>query len=103
LLGGKSTTLRTVRELKKSHPRLAFSLVIGTDNWRRRREWHCFDLVEKEVPIVVVGRKGQPRFPPNRSTMIREMIAAGEDASSYLAAGVMEHIRKFGLYGHKEP
>ena len=98
MLGGESKTLRTVRELKRRLPGYRFSLVIGTDNWWRRRKWHRFDLIEKECPIIVVGKRNQPRLPDIRSTKIRSLLMAGKDVSPFVSARVLSYIRAHGLY-----
>jgi nicotinate-nucleotide adenylyltransferase len=100
MLGGESRTLRTIRELKRRHPGYRFSLVIGTDNWWQRKKWHRFDLIEKECPIIVIGKRGQPRLPKIRSTMIRSRVAAGKNVSLFLSARVLSYIMEQNLYDH---
>jgi nicotinic acid mononucleotide adenylyltransferase len=118
-IGGRSITLNTVRELKWRKPqelsilvsphlhepylvKLRFSLVIGLDNWLVRDKWEGFDQLEKECRIIVVGKGDQPRLPDIRSTMIRSMLAAGEDVSNMLPRSVLSYIAKHRLYGYRK-
>lgn len=100
-IGGRSVMLNTLRELRSRHPGNEFSLVIGEDNWLRRAEWVQFDVLEKEFPVLVVGRDCQPRLPDIRSTMVRSRIAAGEDVGDMVPAGALAIIRERGLYCRK--
>lgn len=99
ILGGKSLTLRTVRELKKRHPDKLFSLVIGLDNWAIRDKWEGFGELQGECRIIVVGAGDQPSLPGIRSTLVRDMIAMGRDFSNFVPAGVSSIIRTNKLYG----
>jgi nicotinate-nucleotide adenylyltransferase len=115
-IGGRSITLNTVRELKRREfQRMSvfppfkpcsvapcFSLVIGLDNWLVRHKWEGFDQLEKECQIIVIGKDDQPRLPEIRSTMVRDRIAAGEDVSLMVPAGVLSYIEKHGLYLRKK-
>lgn len=100
-LKGRSLMLRTIQTLKRDGKatNTEFSLVIGLDNWLIRDKWEGFDQLEKECRIIVVGKNDQPRLPDVRSTMIRSMLAAGEDVSNMLPKGVLSYIAKHGLYG----
>ncbi len=91
--------LNTLRELRAREPMIDFSLAIGEDNWLRRAEWVQFDVLEREFPVLVVGRDCQPRLPNIRSTMVRERIAAGQDVGDMVPAGALAIIRKRRLYG----
>lgn len=102
-LGGRSVMLNTIRALKAYpvYQHMEFSLVIGWDNWLVRDRWEGFADLEKECPIIVVGKNDQPRLPDIRSTLIRDMVAAGEDISNLVPRGVAKYIANNGLYGRK--
>jgi nicotinate-nucleotide adenylyltransferase len=103
-LKGRSIMLRTIQTLKNYcvyKEAMEFSLVIGMDNWLVRDKWEGFDQLEKECRIIVVGRNDQPRLPDIRSTTIRNMLAAGEDVSGLVPAGVLSYIKQHRLYFHK--
>jgi nicotinic acid mononucleotide adenylyltransferase len=67
-----------------------------------RHKWEGFDQLEKECQIIVIGKDDQPRLPEIRSTMVRDRIAAGEDVSLMVPAGVLSYIEKHGLYLRKK-
>lgn len=53
-----------IRYLKKKHPRHKFSLVLGRDAYQQRASWYRFDLIKKEVGLILFPR-GPGSFIPN--------------------------------------
>ncbi len=123
-LGGRSYTVETLARLKKMYPEDEFSLIMGSDMLRSFPNWY-----RAEDILAMATLTAGARFPEEyeqllevrdsfgamasrievvkiqvfeiSSTRVREICAGGEDASSYLPAGVWDYIRKKDLYGFK--
>jgi len=123
-----SYTLKTVEALKKLHPDVDFSLVMGTDTLLELPTWfRAAELVEI-VGLVVVERGGFSRGEAEivlerafgrevcrrllgcvaygdvvdvSSTQIRAALEGGEDVGRLLPDGVMDYIKRHKLYGWK--
>ena len=96
-------TVDLIRHLKAAFPENNFSLIIGSDNWDVREKWKDFDKIEEMCrEIVVIGRGEEKEkgfsLPDISSTMIKNMIKENQDPDLFLPAGIMEYIRKNGLY-----
>ena len=104
-LGGESRTHDTLRHLITAFPEHRFSLIIGSDILLEKDSWYRFDDIERMVQVLVLGRSGYPSpdgvpvLPAISSTRIREIIAAGGDASSMVPEGVLAYIQRRSLYG----
>ena len=61
---GSGRTYFLIRYLKKRYPRHRFSLVLGRDAYQQRASWYRFDLIEKEVGLIIFPR-GPGSFIPN--------------------------------------
>ncbi len=98
-------TARTLEHLHAKHPGHAFSLVVGADVLAEAEKWYRWDRVRELAGLVVVGREGYPPvegapvLPAISSTLIRERLARGEDASGLVPRRVLEYVRRHGLYG----
>ncbi|MCW5830111.1 MAG: nicotinate (nicotinamide) nucleotide adenylyltransferase [Deltaproteobacteria bacterium] len=102
-------TLNTLRELKRLHPHVNFTLAFGADVIAQRRRWHRFDRIEKEAEVVFFRRPGfgggkgiswisSVEFGDISSTKIRRALATGRNASHLVPARVLEEIGRRGLY-----
>lgn len=60
--GGKTYFL--ICYLKKNHPHHRFLLVLGRDAYQQRASWYRFDLIKKEVGLIIFPR-GPGSFIPN--------------------------------------
>lgn len=58
--GGKSYTVRTVRELRRRFPRAEFHLIIGADNLKTIASWKRIGELVRRVGFIVVRRPGHP-------------------------------------------
>ncbi len=120
--GGKSYTYVTLEELHSADSMLYF--LVGTDMLLTIDEWKCPEKIFEYASICYVRReddKNLSRAVEKKikylketyginiiaieqealeisSTKIRDMIKAGEDASSFLSPEVYEYIRHRGLY-----
>jgi len=56
--GGKSYTVRTVRELARRFPRAEFHLIIGVDNLKEIASWKRIDELCRRAGFIVVTRPG---------------------------------------------
>ncbi len=56
--GRPSYTLDTVRALKKNHPEVGFSFLIGADNLSQLPTWHRWEAVLEEIGLLVGCRPG---------------------------------------------
>lgn len=108
-LGGESITLRTMRELKRRHPRWSLRFVMGTDLLDSCRTWDGWDELEKIAPPMPIGRAGispiregdpTPIAPLVSSTIVRKALEKGDyvAAERYLPQGVLRLIMDHRLY-----
>ena len=93
----------TLALLRNIHSDKEFILVIGSDNWDVRQKWKDFDKIEGMCrKIVVIGRGEEKEngfsLPDISSTMIKKMIKDNQDPDVFLPAGILDYIRKNGLY-----
>ena len=99
-------TIRTLDALKEREPENSFTLVIGADNLADIRRWKDYRRILKEYGVAVFPRSGyaletikaeliledteyrisllNAEMVDISSTIIREAIASGEDASMWL-------------------
>lgn len=106
-------TLEMVQQLKKSNPGRRVMLVVGADCYRDRESWHRWDLLEKEITILVIGREGVDLGELAQGLPITLPAISSTDARTYAAAGdyqrllsivptaVFDQIRMSGHYGYK--
>jgi nicotinate-nucleotide adenylyltransferase len=101
-LAGK--TARTLEHLAAKHPGVRFSLVVGADVLPDTGKWYRWDRVRELAGLIVVGREGYPPvpgapvLPAISSSLVRERLAAGDDAAGLLPRRVLEYVRERGLY-----
>ena len=96
-------TVDLIKYLKENFPENDFSLVIGSDNWDVRQKWKDFDKIEEMCRRIVVIGRGEEKengfsLPDISSTMIKKMIKDNQDPDVFLPAGILDYIRKNGLY-----
>jgi nicotinate-nucleotide adenylyltransferase len=100
-----SRTLDTVRELKRRHPGLRLSLVVGADILPQTPQWKGWPQIQQEVEgLVVLGRAGFPGpwlvvLPDVSSTQVRGWLAAGAGAEKVMDRQVLDYAVARGLYG----
>lgn len=117
-LGGVSYTINTIRALKEIYPqKTEFYLIIGGDQLFSIEKWYRYEAILKECHVVAVTRGdisytdmqeyanelGRVKvlntdIPDVSSHTVREKLAAGEDVSGLVPAGVLEYIGSEGLY-----
>lgn len=96
-------TVDLIKHLKATFPENDFSLLIGSDNWDVREKWKDFDKIEEMCSKIVVIGRGEEKekgfsLPDISSTMIKTMIRENQNPDVFLPAGILEYIRKNGLY-----
>ena len=85
-----SYTWNTLKHLSEDYPQNDFILLMGGDNWKRfERWWHWKDIIW-QYETGIFPRNGEI---PVSSTMIREMLAKGEDISPYVPKTVVRHYQ----------
>lgn len=85
-----SYTWNTLKHLSEDYPQNDFILLMGGDNWKRfERWWHWKDIIW-QYETGIFPRNGEI---PVSSTMIREMLAKGEDISPYVPKAVVRHYQ----------
>ena len=103
--GGPTYTIDTVVAMKQAEPAASVVLVVGADAAAGLARWHRAAELSGLVSVAVVPRRGPAVSPPEgfsfrevamapvdlSSTGIRAALAAGEDPSGLLPAGVI-HI-----------
>jgi nicotinate-nucleotide adenylyltransferase len=108
-----SYMLHTLRALQEMHPMVAFSLLIGADNWECFPRWYRYEEILRDFPIFVYPREGSsidastlpstvtllevPLFPVS-STEIRERLHRGEDITDMVPQAVQEYLKNTPIY-----
>jgi len=101
---GPSYTIDTLKALQETYPDHAFSLILGTDIREETERWKDFDIIERDYPIIWIGREGHKEegcdvvMPDISSTLIRDNIAKGIATDDYLTPEVLEEISLRNLY-----
>lgn len=121
---GKTYTYDTVEIFRQYYPQSSLYWLMGMDSLMQLHTWYKWQEWVQRVNIVVVARSGSifadvPTqlqswlgaalakgelyvldVPPMNvsSTHIREVLLSGGDAGTLLPKGVMDYIRKHGLY-----
>jgi nicotinate-nucleotide adenylyltransferase len=106
--GASGYTVDTLASLRQDHPGTPLVLLIGADQYARRRTWHRWQEIEKLCAIAVVARPGTAvdatanlldMAPlPISASDIRARLARGEDVSALLPPAVLGYIRAHALY-----
>lgn len=108
---GKSYTIDTVRELKRTYPDNEFFFLIGGDMVDMLPEWRGIDELKQLVTFVAFNRPGasaksQPdvHFVPFvevniSSSLIRERLAKGKPIRYFVTPEVEQLIEERNLYG----
>ncbi len=103
-------TWMTLAHLKKLHPGAELGLLLGSDCLQSFTRWRRWKDILRMARLVIGRRPGESAapppgaevlwlegvFPPLSSTGLREALRAGEDVR--LPAGVLQHVRRRGLY-----
>ena len=112
LLSKPSYTIDTLRYLQENFgSEMAFSILMGGDQIAGLKGWKEHEKV-LEYPIYVYPRRGEETrgfegritrldgapLQEFAATDVRERIARGEDVSTMLDPGVLDYIRKKGLW-----
>ncbi|MFM8885983.1 MAG: nicotinate-nucleotide adenylyltransferase [Chthoniobacterales bacterium] len=102
-----SYTVDTLRELKQSHPRDEFVLLIGADNVAKFDTWREPDEIRRLAQIAVLDRAGHAvagdwpivrRLVDISSTGIRARVAAGDSIRYLTPDAVCDYIAAHSLY-----
>jgi NAD+ synthase len=113
---GKSYTLKTIRDLKKEHPKAKIYWLIGEDSLKEIVEgkWYGGLKVLDEATFIVFTRKGSKYKlkkeiakkikmvnlnVPISGKEIRKKIKKGEDVKNLVPKIILDYIKKRGLYG----
>ncbi|MFQ5537023.1 MAG: nicotinate-nucleotide adenylyltransferase [Gemmatimonadota bacterium] len=116
--GGVSYTVDTLRALRARWPGARLFLILGADQVKELPGWKEPEEVLRLAVPAVMDREGfsalevAPDLPGMEravavpvtrvdvsSTLVRERAAAGEDIADLVPPGVLEIIRREGLYG----
>lgn len=115
---GPSYTVDTLRTLRLRHPDAALFLILGSDQVRTLEHgWKEPEEVLRLATLALMDREGETaaevapplpgmeravHVPVTRvdvsSTRIRAAVAAGEDVGEWLPPGVLDVIRREGMY-----
>ena len=106
-----SYTIKTLEALEMAYPDRDFTLLIGADNWEKFDLWYKGDEILSRYGVIVYPRDSRcvPPLPPGAvwlpselhdvsSTMIRNMVACGENITAYVPPAVAEYIEQNKLY-----
>lgn len=125
---GNTYTVDTLRLLKKAYPDTEFCYIIGADQLYALDRWHEPEELFSLCRFAAAGRiterqergmEEQAAYLSEKygadisllnfeisdvsSTMVRGLIAGGQDVSGLVPAPVISLIRKWGLYGAASP
>ncbi len=112
---GPSFTLDTVRELQAAKPGAEWFLIIGQDQYANLHSWRDWRELLARVTLAVANRPGVAIEPHEdvkaaaqrvvplpmldiASTDIRARVAAGQDITALVPAGVARYIEAHHLY-----
>lgn len=109
-----SYTYNTLISLRDAFPEHTFSLIIGSDNWLRFREWKNHDRIADEFSILIYPRPGYPvnakELPAKTSvaeeapqavissSFVRNSFKEGKNLNFFLPPEVFDYIKKNNLY-----
>lgn len=109
-----SYTVDTLDALSSKFPEDKFVLIIGADNWASFERWKNPEKIISNYEIYIYPRKGFEIFIPENlkstvkalnspiieisSSIIRNKLQNGENASFYLPDDVYDYILKHNLY-----
>lgn len=106
-------TVDTLKRLSRLYPKAELHFVVGSDSAASFPFWKNPGLLKKSCAWWTGNRPGPKTPPPSHfkklpgpmpdisSTEIRRALARGQDVSGLVAAPVLAHIKKRGLYGLK--
>lgn len=113
---GATYTIDTLRELEAEQPQAAFFLVMGQDQAHAFTGWRDWPAIARLATLCVAQRPqagqgdalpAQVRVNPlslapmdESATTIRARLAAGQDISPLVPAGVASYIARHHLYEH---
>jgi len=106
--GASGYTFDTLAALRAGAPDATFVLLMGSDQYAKRENWHRWTEIEALCEVAVVARPGwnvdakarmipMPPTPVSASD-IRARIGRGEDVSAMLPPAVLNYIKEKGLY-----
>lgn len=103
-----SYTWNTLQAISKDYPDIAFTLLIGGDNWAAFDKWHHHDDILAHYPIVVYPRQGSDigNVPEGvtivetpllniSSTEIRHHIAAGKSITGMVPLNIEQKVTNY--------
>lgn len=108
-----SYMVKTLEELRKTHPQIEFVLVIGADNWQRFPQWKDSEKILRHHSVLVYPRPGydidSTTLPLNvklinsplfdiSSTEIRQAIRSGHYHGRGLTPKVWKEIKQNRYY-----
>jgi nicotinate-nucleotide adenylyltransferase len=108
--GASGYTFDTLRALRRAYPGRAFVLVMGADQYEKRRSWHRWRELERLCEVAVVARPGwrsggaarARRLPMKRmgvsASEIRARAGRNGDLSGMVPAAVEDYLRRKGIY-----
>jgi nicotinate-nucleotide adenylyltransferase len=104
-------TINTLQRLRVMHPKYAFELILGSDNWETIHRWKDYQTILKNFKTWIYPRmgtgkiifnhpnvrmiKGAPKMDVS-STFIRKSIKRGKDVRFFLPSGIYEAIIESG-------
>jgi nicotinate-nucleotide adenylyltransferase len=113
---GATYTIDTLRELQHEQPGAAFFLVMGQDQAQAFTRWRDWEAIAQLATLCVARRPqagqddalpAQVRVHPlslpsmdESATAIRARLAAGQDITQLVPAGVASYIARHHLYEH---
>lgn len=112
---GVSYTVETIRLLQERHPKVRYSLIVGSDSLASFGAWHEPEEILKRVRLLVFRRSGTSSAPPPAGfedrvdyadaplleisgTTIRRRIYDGATVRYMIPEPVRAYIQEHGLY-----
>jgi nicotinate-nucleotide adenylyltransferase len=88
--GGVSYTVDTLRQLRRSHPKAALWLIVGSDNFREIYSWREPDALLQMCRLAVYRRPG---FPISAAVRRRTAVVVLEGGSLDISATVIRALQ----------
>lgn len=118
----KSFTANTLKKLSRNYAKSEMFLIVGADSLCEMESWHCPEKIFSEATVAAAYRAGseysQPKLFADKfkekygadivffkmpqmeisSSQIRSRINSGKSVRYMLCGGVLDYIRKNGVY-----
>lgn len=116
--GGATYTIETIETLRRRHPAVQWSVIVGADVADDLDTWHRADELRHQIEVIVVDRPGSDVSDHSdgwcvrhvaipsielSSTQLRDLASAGRQLHFLVPAEVADDIAASQIYALREP